>query len=209
MATYFDTLLECKSNSQLFQDPRGIIQKTYGTCKDGICYFQSCGFLINKDITELSKKYPDEVFEARIWTADEHGSAIRTIIYTNGEAELKKIEPNYSYIHSCELSKIIGEDTMKDFWNIAIRHIKHHDNLDHEMKEETLEKRKDNITYLVVHVENEKYKIEVRKKYYSLCEVKGFVKSQKNTWELIEEKRSTHEIKKEQSNIEEYDDLPF
>ena len=95
----YDTLLECKSNSQLLQtvDPRGIIQKTnskFRTCKDGICYFQSYGLPINEDFTELSKKYPNEVFEARI-CVDEYGSEIKTIIYTYGEAVLIKIEPNY------------------------------------------------------------------------------------------------------------------
>ena len=84
MGNYHDTLLECKSNRQLLQkiDPREIINKTaseFISCKDGIYYFQTNRGALHEDIVELSKRYPDEVFIARIWNIDFYDSEIRTI----------------------------------------------------------------------------------------------------------------------------------
>jgi hypothetical protein len=200
MSNYYDTLLECKSNSQLLQkiDPRDIIKKTsnkFISCKDGIYYFESTGGALHADIVELSKQFPNEVFQARIWNVDMDASELRTIVYKTGIPEIIKIEPNYGF-HTAHLEKIMGRETIDRFMKIAMRYIKTYDNLVKtlEFDEAIIKEREDKIdSFTTIHVENEKFKIEATKRTYSLIEVKGYVKeisTSKSIWREIKEDRN-------------------
>ena len=197
MATYYDTLLECKSNSQLLQkiDPRDIIKKTsnkFISCKDGIYYFESTGGALHADIIELSIEYPDEIFEARIWNLDMYASELRTIMYKAGIPEIIKIEPNYGF-RTAHLEKIMGKETIDRFMKIAIRYLKTYDNLANTLEfDEVLKKEKEDKidSFTTIHVENEKFKIEATKRTYSLIEVKGYHKEvPEPSWKEIEEEK--------------------
>lgn len=223
MGNYHDTLLECKSNPQLLTkiDPRDIIKKTdseFITCKDCVYYFQTHRSALFYDIVELSKKYPNEIFETRIWNVDADASVIRTIRYENGEVELLKTEPNYSYFAS-HIIKTMGKETFEKLINVAMIYIRKIDELysiqdfDNELEQEA----KDHISsFVTVRVENEEFRIDVTKRTYSSLEVVGYIKHASPAWELIEHEkiqkiRNKHpdEHIDHDSNSEEYEDLPF
>lgn len=202
MATYYDTLLECKSNNQLLQkiDPRDIIKKTSSTfisCKNGIYYFETNGGALHADIIELSKEYSDEVFEARIWNPDMYASELQTIVYKAGIPEIIKTEPNYGY-YTAHLEKIMGKGTTDRFMEIAMRYIKAYDILEKSPEFiETLEKeRGDGIdTYTTLTVENEKFKIEACRRNFSLVDVRGYSKEitkPTEIWREVKEDRSSN-----------------
>jgi hypothetical protein len=218
MATCYDTLLECKSNNQLLQkiDPRDIIKKTSNTfisCKDGIYYFESAGGALHDDIVELSKEYPDEVFEARIWNPDMYASELRTIAYKAGIPEVIKTEPNYGF-HTAHLEKILGKETIGRFMEIAMRYIKAYDKLDNtpEFDEAIKKEREDKIySFTTVHVENDKFRIEATQRTYSLIEVKGYVKEISTPtpiWKEIKEERISNRNKEQLNDFEEAEPIP-
>jgi len=207
MATCYDTLLECKSNNQLLQkiDPRDIIKKTSNTfisCKNGLYYFKSDGGVLHADIVELSKEYPDEVFEARIWNLDLYASELRIIVYKAGIPEIVKTEPNYGY-QTAHIEKILGKETTDRFMEIAMRYNKAYDKVDNtpEFNEPIKKEREDKIySYTTIIVENEKFKIEACRRNYSLIDVKGYVKETpkpNQIWREIQEVRSSKSNKKQ------------
>jgi len=218
MSTYYDTLLECKSNNQLLQkiDPRDIIKKTSNTfisCKNGIYYFKSGGGALHEDIVELSKEYPDDVFEARIWNLDLYASELRTIVYKAGIPEIVKTEPNYGY-QTAHIEKILGKETTDRFMEIAMRYIKAYDKVDNtpEFNEPLKKEREDKIySCTTIIVENEKFKIEACRRNYSLIDVKAYAKETpkpEQIWREIKEIRSSKTNKEQLDDLEEAEPIP-
>jgi len=218
MATYYDTLLECKSNNQLLQkiDPRDIIKKTSNTfisCKNGVYYFKSDGGALHDDIVELSKVYPDEVFEARIWDLDLYASELKTIVYKAGIPKIIKTEPNYGY-QTAHIVKILGKETTDRFMEIAMRYIKEYDKVDNtpEFNEPLKKEREDKIySCTTIIVENEKFKIEACRRNYSLIDVKGYVKETpkpEQVWREIQEVRSSNRKKEQIDDFDDADPIP-
>jgi hypothetical protein len=136
------------------------------------------GGALHADIIEISKEYPDEVFEARIWNPDMYASELRTIVYKAGIPEIVKTEPNYSY-QTAHIEKILGKETTDRFIEIAMRYIKEYDKVGNtpEFNEARKMEREDKIySYTTIIVENKKFKIEACRRDYSLIDVKGYVK---------------------------------
>ena len=199
MATYYDTLLECKSNSPAITKNRSKrhhqknLKYIHLMQRDGVYYFESDRWSIACMIlVELSIEYPDEIFEARIWNLDMYASELRTIMYKAGIPEIIKIEPNYGF-RTAHLEKIMGKETIDRFMKIAIRYLKTYDNLANTLEfDEVLKKEKEDKidSFTTIHVENEKFKIEATKRTYSLIEVKGYHKEvPEPSWKEIEEEK--------------------
>jgi hypothetical protein len=226
MGNYHDTLLECKSNNQLLQkiDPRDIIKKSesqFMSCKDGIYYFQTHRGALHEDIVELSKEYPEEVFSARIWNVDFYDSIIRALEYKDGDVKILSSKPNYSYC-AVHLIKAMGEENFEKLMNVAMKYIESREKVkdDPEYQSQITKNNRDKIySYINVHVEDDKYKLEATIRTTSYIHLVGYVKEvpTKPIWRLIEEENCSNkrnDKKRNKYGFEEvpesdYDEVPF
>lgn len=226
MGNYYDTLLECKSNKQFLHkiDPRDIIKTTeseFISCKDGIYYFQTHRGALHKDIVELSKKYPEEVFLAQIWNVDFYDSIIRALEYKDGDVKILSSKPNYSYC-ATHLIKAMGEEKFQRLMNVVMKYIQSREKVkdDPEDQSQMGKSNKDKIhSYINVHVEDNEYKLEATIRTTSYIHLVGYVKEvpTKPVWKLIEEeKRSNKRNDKKRNDYgfeeapeSDYDEIPY
>jgi len=217
MGNYYDTLLECKSDNQLLQkiDPRDIIKKSesqFISCKDGIYYFQTHRGALHSDIVELSKRYPDEIFIARIWNVDFYDSIIRALEYKNGDVTILSSKPNYSYFAG-HLIKAMGKENFEKLMNVVMKYIESLENVKDDPEHQSqIAKSSDDKTFshFSVSVEDDKYKLEATIRTTSYIHLVGYVKEIpiKPVWKLIEGKQYSNKRNDKKCNNDGFAEVP-
>ena len=152
------------------------------SCKNGKYYFQSGNYTLIDLVHELARKYPDEEFELIFWNADPMVSEKMTIRFKRDGWEILAIEPIYHYSYLPNLTKIVGEDVLRDFLKKLYNHFESVKNLYQSEEEVTIRHKA-----ICMQCEYDKFKLEAVSNFDTLINIRGYYKSVSGTWKLIDD----------------------
>lgn len=199
MANYFDTRLECLTNSELlkFLDPKKIVKSTWTKLRFSICdelVFESRNCTMHEDILLLSEKFPKEVFLARYYDPADYEEALTECYrYEDGKHEFIGYEPNYTFNDHDHIIKVFGEEVSHKLWKRIRRYLFRLDQtneslLDGELHCDILEHHYDECvtSNVTIHAELENFKLSVDKTRNSELIFHGYQRnSESEDWKEI------------------------
>jgi hypothetical protein len=198
MGNIFHTTLECLSNGQFFQNNppmdilRGIMSEDV-IYKNGIYFFETDHRAPIYEIKEFSKKHPAEVFTAEICDFDLFNAVSRKFRFKAGKAKIIREEPNYQYTNT-NIHHVMNKEIFQRLMKTAMTYIRQLDPIQKNPDIKNIENQDHNDkihTNVTIHVENDKFKLEVTRLTYSCIKVDGYVKeTPKPVWNLIQPTKS-------------------
>jgi len=221
MSYYSYTILEC-TNPELISSASTFVKESNSKLLiiiDSKSHFVTRKDTMEREILELSKKHPEEIFNVEYhWDDDDYDRIRYTYEYKNGECKELGFKPGYLFVYPVNiiLNKehyLAFQDHRSAFQDHVIKYLERVDlvkDKDGKYKINKLIYEKDLYgykSYLTITYENDLYKWTATRKWVTWIEVtfekkEPLVDSMKN----YEDKKIDNQIDNQDSD---YSDLPF